>query len=340
VTEPEFPQDFLLFTAPEKVQVITRLLPAPNAEEVLVHVTRSAISTGTELLIYRGQFPPEESLDQSIKSLPGSFTYPFQYGYSTVGVVAAAGSESDQEWVGRRVFAFQPHASAYLSLPNQLISLPADISAEDTLFLPNMETAVNFVQDGAPLIGERVAVIGLGIVGLLTANLLARFPLSTLDGIDLLPGRCSIAAGLPGVNSFSPEKAAINRPDEGYDLIFELSGSPEGLNLAINLAGFESRIVIGSWYGTKKGEINLGGKFHRNRIKLVSSQVSTIASHLQGRWSKQRRLETVIDQLTTINPSKWISHRFRLSRAQEAYELLSAKPDEAFQVVFSYDNDR
>lgn len=339
MTVSGFSQEFLLFTAPEKVQVITRLLSAPNAEEVFVRVTRSAISTGTELLVYRGQFPADEPLDQSIKSLPGSFTYPFQYGYSTIGVVTAAGSESDQEWVGRRVFAFQPHASAYLSLPDQLIFLPADISDEDALFLPNMETAVNFVQDGAPLIGERVAVIGLGIVGLLTANLLARFPLSSLDGIDLLPGRCSIAAGIPGVNTFSPADAAIKRPADGYDLIFELSGSPEGLNLAINLAGFESRIVIGSWYGSKRSEIYLGGKFHRNRIKLVSSQVSTIASHLHGRWSKQRRFETVLDQLTTIHPSKWISHRFPLLRAQEAYELLSAKPDEVFQVVFSYNND-
>lgn len=340
MTEPEFPQYFLLFTAPGKVQVLTRLLPAPNEEEVFVRVTRSAISTGTELLIFRGQFPPEESLDQSIKSLSGSFTYPFQYGYSTVGVVAAAGSQSNKDWEGRRVFAFQPHASAYLSQPGQLISLPADISDEDALFLPNMETAVNFVQDGAPLIGERVAVIGLGIVGLLTANLLARFPLSTLDGIDLLPGRRSLAAGISGVNAFSPSDTEIKRPADGYDLIFELSGSPAGLNLAINLAGFESRIVIGSWYGTKSGVINLGGKFHRNRIRLISSQVSTIASQLQVRWSKQRRLETVLDQLTTIHPSKWISHRFPLSRAQDAYELLSTKPDKAFQVVFSYNTDR
>jgi 2-desacetyl-2-hydroxyethyl bacteriochlorophyllide A dehydrogenase len=336
VTIINLEQKYLLFTAPEEVDVFARQLPRPGSEEVLVNTRLSAISSGTETLIFRGLYPASEERDASIPALQGSFQYPFQYGYSAVGTVVLAGDPKNQDWVGRRVFAFQPHASSFLAKPEDLITLPDELTAEDAVILPNMETAVNFLMDGAPLIGERVAVIGLGVVGLLTTSLLSQFPLDLLTGIDLFPARRTIAGKIPNTVGMTREEALLTRPDQGYDLIYELSGSPDGLNLALELGGYESRIVIGSWYGRKGGELNLGGKFHRSRIKLISSQVSTIASSLTGRWTKDRRFSIAFQHLMRIKPSRWITHRYPLDQAKEAYHQLISHPEDMLQVVFTY----
>jgi threonine dehydrogenase-like Zn-dependent dehydrogenase len=199
-----------------------------------------------------------------------------------------------------------------------------------------METAVNFLMDGGPMVGERVAVIGLGVIGLLTTSILSQFPLKLLSGIDLLPNRQITSGKIQGAVGISPKDALTTRPENGYDLIYELSGSPAGLNLALKLGGFESRIVIGSWYGKKGGEINLGGNFHRSRMKLISSQVSTISSSLTGRWTKQRRFSIAFRQLALIKPSRWITHRYPLEKAKEAYNQLMFHPEETLQILFTY----
>jgi threonine dehydrogenase-like Zn-dependent dehydrogenase len=181
-----------------------------------------------------------------------------------------------------------------------------------------------------------VAVIGLGVIGLLTTSILSQFPLASLTAIDMLQNRRMIAGKIPATNPITPEAAITQKPAEGYDLIYELSGSPTGLNLALALAGFETRIVIGSWYGKKGGDLNLGGRFHRSRIRLISSQVSTIASGLTGRWSKERRFSVAFQQLNLIQPAKWITHRFPLENAGDAYNQLIAHPEETLQIVFDY----
>jgi 2-desacetyl-2-hydroxyethyl bacteriochlorophyllide A dehydrogenase len=329
-------QQYLLFTAPEEVDIRTRRLPDPGRDEVLVKTRLSAISSGTETLIYKGLFQEDEERDSSIPALKGSFQYPFQYGYSSVGTVTDVGDPKNQLWSGKRVFAFQPHANSFLSKPEDLIFIPDELSDEEAVFLPNMETAVNLVMDGLPLIGERVAVVGLGIIGLLTTSVLSQFPLDLLAGIDLYPSRRTIAGKMSNTISVTPEEAVSSRPEKGYDLIYELSGTPKGLNLALELAGYESRIVIGSWYGRKGEEINLGGKFHRSRIKMISSQVSTIASGLTGRWTKQRRFSVAFQQLKRIQPSQWITHKYSLDQAKEAYRQLVSHPEDTLQVIFTY----
>jgi threonine dehydrogenase-like Zn-dependent dehydrogenase len=236
------------------------------------------------------------------------------------------------------VFAFQPHASHFIVRTDFLIPIPSFLSPETACFLPNMETAVNLVQDGAPILGERVLVLGQGIIGLLTASLLSEFPLESLVTVDNYELRRKALQGegkkleVKSLTTLNLHRSTL----DAFDLTFELSGSPSVLNNAIALTAFSGRIVIGSWYGQKRAEIDLGGAFHRSRIKLISSQVSTISPELSGRWDKSRRFDVAWKALERIKPEKWITHRFALNDAEKAYQLLDENPQETIQVVFDY----
>lgn len=330
----------LYFISPRQVEVREEPLHEPAPDQVLVKTVCSAVSPGTEILVYRGEFP-DLPVDLNIESLSGNFSYPFCYGYSCVGRIIAVGSLVNQEWLDRLVFAFQPHCTHFLARVESLLPVPEGMDPEVAAFLPNMETAVNLVQDAAPILGERAMVFGQGVVGLLTASLLAEFPLGILITADRyrLRREASLGVGVkacldPGDSGFRIIAKSLLNPDA--DLSIELSGSPAALNDAISLTGFSGRIVIGSWYGKKTNPIDLGGSFHRSRIKLISSQVSSISPEMSGRWDKTRRFEVVWDAIRRIEPQKWITHRFSLDQAREAYQLLDKSPAEAIQVVLTY----
>jgi 2-desacetyl-2-hydroxyethyl bacteriochlorophyllide A dehydrogenase len=332
-------QKSLYFTAPGQVEIRSARLATPGPGHVMVETVLSAISSGTEGLIYRGQFPDGLALDESISALAREFGYPLKYGYSTVGRVSALGEGVDAVWNGRLVFAFHPHESCFLVPVDELMLVPEGLPAEEAVFLPNMETAVNFVLDGSPLLGEQVAVFGQGIVGLLTSALLARFPLGSLVTLDRFPLRRQASLALGVHASLDPQ--AEDCLDEisglfpkGADLAYELSGSPAALDQAIAVTGYAGRVVIGSWYGKKSASLNLGGRFHRSRIRLVSSQVSTLAPELTGRWDKLRRFAAAWEMLRRVQPSRWITHRYPLEQAAQAYQLLDQHPEQAIQVVF------
>jgi threonine dehydrogenase-like Zn-dependent dehydrogenase len=250
-----------------------------------------------------------------------------------VGVVRQIGKLVNSEWEDRLVFSFQPHTSHFVAKAEDLFPIPYSLTPENACFLPNMETAVNLVQDGAPILGERVMVIGQGIIGLLTASLLSEFPLANLTVVD------SIELRRHALQDQSSKVECLDPKDIGpstFDLVYELTGSPSALNTAIDHTTFSGRIVIGSWYGQKRAEIDLGGSFHRSRIKLISSQVSTISPELSGRWDKSRRFEVAWQALERILPAKWITHRFSLNDAAQAYQLLDENPQETIQVIFKY----
>ena len=334
----------LWFTAPQQVEARTQSLSSPAAGEVLVQSIFSAVSAGTELLVYRGQLPQDIALDASIASLQQTTQFPLQYGYACVGKVVALGAGVDAQWLGRKVFAFQPHASHFLAAPAELIALPDDISPEAALFLANMETAVNLVQDGSPAIGERVVVLGQGIVGLLLTSVLSQYPLAQLIAVDGIHDRRRAAAraGAHNVADVSAEAlAALRRQLEtgttaGADLIYEVSGAPAALNTAIELSGFASRIVIGSWYGSKSAPVSLGGAAHRNRLQFITSQVSTLAPSLSGRWDKQRRFGLAWDMIRHLQPERWITHRVSLENAAALYQQLHAGAPDMLQAVIQY----
>lgn len=269
------------------------------------------------------------------------FAYPLQYGYACVGRVLKTGNAVDAAWLGRLVFAFAPHASHFLSTPASVIPLPSDMAPESAVFLANLETAVNLVQDGNPQFGEEVMVLGQGIVGLLLSHLLSKFPLGRLGAMDRIAGRRELALKLGVGQVFDPQISVqtLNTQlgnDRSADLVFEVSGAPEALNLAIALCGFGSRIVVGSWYGDKSAPVALGGAAHRNRLQIITSQVSTIAPALSGRWSKSRRFELCWQLLKQIPVQQLISHRLPLAEAPGLYDQLRRAPDTVLQALFVY----
>jgi 2-desacetyl-2-hydroxyethyl bacteriochlorophyllide A dehydrogenase len=330
----------LIFTAPRKTEIRESHLPHPKADEVLVETICSAISAGTEMLVYRGQFPNLNDVRDSVSS---GMKYPLAYGYACVGRVKEIGQMVNGDWKDRLVFAFHPHSSSFIIDSSSLIPIPNLIKPETACFLSNMETAVNLVQDGAPILGERVLVLGQGVVGLLTTALLSEFPLENLITADHFELRRAVSSGIEGVVSINSnpgdfQKDLLAYTQNKFDLTFELSGSPSALNDAIGLTTFSGRIVIGSWYGQKRAEIDLGSDFHRSRIKLISSQVSTISPELSGRWDKSRRFDVAWKALERIEPEKWITHHFHIEEADQAYQLLDESPQEAIQVIFDYPN--
>ncbi|MBW2427662.1 MAG: zinc-binding alcohol dehydrogenase, partial [Deltaproteobacteria bacterium] len=316
-------------------------------EEVLIKTQISAISAGTELLLYRGQFPPNLPVDTTIPALSHPFGYPLAYGYASVGQVVEIGRSANKDLLGQSVFCFHPHESHYVIHQDQVIPLPDNLDPDDAVFLASMETAVNFLMDGQPVIGENVVIFGQGIVGLLTTVLLSRLPFGIIVALDPYALRRESAknAGVqivlnPNAGNVLSECRQMLTPsadDGGADLVYEISGSPDALNQALMLAGPHARIVIGSWYGTKKAELDLGGNFHRNRIRLISSQVSSLAPQFSGRWSKKRRRRVALDMIQRLNPARFVTHRFGVQQAGKAYALLDKTPQEAIQVLLIYE---
>jgi 2-desacetyl-2-hydroxyethyl bacteriochlorophyllide A dehydrogenase len=322
----------LYFEAPYQVAVREEEMPAFKPEQILVRTTLSAISAGTEMLFYRGEFPREMAVDATITSLEEQNDYPLKYGYAAVGVADEVGEGVDEKWLGKRVFSFQPHQSRFVAGTDDLFQIPDKIPDEDAVFLPNMETAVNLVMDSNPLIGERVIVFGQGIIGLLTTALLRQFPLERLVVVDPVPMRREAALALGVDTALAPEDVEEN----DFDLAIELSGGANALNIAVDKVGYSGRIIVGSWYGRKPVSLDLGGRFHRDRIQLISSQVSTIAPQFSGRWDKVRRFDVVWEMLGRVRPSKWISSRIPFGEAEQAYATLDTRPQDVLQVVFKY----
>ena len=342
----------LVFTRAGRVEVQTEVLPAPGPGRVLVASHVSAISAGTERLAFRGELPPDLAVDDTLESMrAATFAYPFRFGYATVGHVVACGERVPATDLGRRVFAFHPHASLCDVARDDAIPIPDGVDDERAALLASMETAVNLVLDGAPLLGERVLLLGQGVVGLLTTFLLGRFPLEACIAVEGRARRAALARALGATEVVHPNELAADgdvsrvegRPHarfagaRGADLIYELTGDPAVLNDAIALAGYEARIVLGSWYGGRRAAIDLGGAFHRRRLRLLSSQVSHLGGALGPRWDRARRFEAAWRALAALPPAAaLVSHRFPFAEAQSAYELLSTPGADVAQVLLTH----
>ena len=325
----------LYFVSPYQVKVRNEPLPTLQPHQVLVRTVVSAISAGTELLFYRGQVPKGMAVDTTIQGMDSAVQYPLAYGYACAGEVIAIGDEVAPSWYGRRVFAFHPHTSTFALDPSALVPIPDDLSYEQAVFLPNMETAVNFAMDAQPIVGERVLLFGLGVVGLQTLHLLRRLPLASLLATDGYANRRNIAGAWGADAVLSPEQIQAFRGLDP-DLILELTSNPAALATAIEIAGYGTRILVGSWYGDKSATLPLGGSFHRNRIQLFSSQVSTLDGQFANRWNKSRRLDTAWTWLRTVPVDDLITHRLPITAASQAYQLLDQQPDQALQILLTY----
>lgn len=327
--------DSLYFSGSREVEIRRETLPAPGPGQILVSTLVSAISAGTEMLVYRGQLPGGMAVDKTIAALQDGSGYPMKFGYSAVGRVLETGPEADPALKGRPVFVFQPHQTLFVAKAADAFPIPQDLSIDDAVFLPNLETALSLVMDAAPLAGERVAVIGQGIVGVLATSVLSGFPLEGLAAVEPRALRRDLALAAGAVEAFSPSEIPPHRRRQ-FDLVLELSGNPSALDTAIDLAGEEGRIVVGSWYGSKRAQVALGGHFHRGRLQILSSQVSTLAPPLRGRWTKERRLGFALELARRLEPSHFITRRFPFEQAAEAYRLIDEGAGQHLQVVLDY----
>ena len=323
----------LYFTAPRTVDHRSVSVD-PAADEVVVATDASAISAGTELLVYRDEVPEDLPVDENIDAFDDTFEYPLRYGYAAAGTVVETGSDVADDWLNRTVFGFRPHQTRFAATPDDLVTLPEDVSPAHGSLLPTVETATNLVLDSEPRLGESVVVFGAGVVGLCTLRLLSAFPLDELAVVEPLAARREAATAMGADRTLSPPDAAAELGD--CDLAVELSGRPAVLNDAIDAVGYDGRIVVGSWYGEKRAPIDLGGTFHRDRIELVSSQVSTIDPARRGRWDRDRRFATAVEWLDRLDCERLISHRVPFGEAADAYELLDERSEPVLQVVLTY----
>ncbi|WP_096390329.1 zinc-dependent alcohol dehydrogenase [Halopenitus persicus] len=330
------------FTGDEAVEVAHEPVPEVTPQTVLVETTYSGISAGTEGLVYRGDVPRPLQSAGTVQLLEEDFTYPVAYGYATVGRVVAVGEAIDDDWLDERVFAYAPHSSHVRASPAELVRIPDSIPSERAPLLANVETAVTLVLDANPAIGERVAVFGQGIVGLLVTGLLAESPLEDLVAVEPLAERRERARRMGASHAVPPDAGDPGRAireaiGERVDGCLEVSGNPDALENAITATRYDGRVIVGSWYGTKPVDLPLGGRFHRSRIDVESSQVSTIAPRHRGRWSRERRHEVAWDWLESLPVGDLITHRIPVEEADRAYELLAEHPRDVGQMLLTYE---
>jgi 2-desacetyl-2-hydroxyethyl bacteriochlorophyllide A dehydrogenase len=321
------------FVAPYTVELADVVVPETGSGEVLVQAELSGISGGTEMLAYRGELDSNVPRDETLGALAGSFEYPFTYGYSVVGTVEASRSDVGE---GERVFAFHPHQSRFVVSAADVVRIGATDARTATLF-PLVETALQISLDAGVRYREVVAVIGLGPVGILAAILLMRNG-ATVLGSDPKHWRretaqkCGLDALTPAALDDAVRSATQGR---GADLIVEASGNPTALGESIGLLAFEGAAIVASWYGAKPVTLALGADFHRRRLEIRSSQVSTIGSRAV-RWDRRRRLEATQALLEELPLSLLASHTFPFERAPEAYAALDRGDDGIVHVALAY----
>ena len=320
------------FFSPREVVVREEALPPVGPHDVCVEAIASAISHGTEMLVFRGQVP--DGLELDLPTLRGSFAFPIKFGYANVGRVAETGSEVRSPCEGDVVFVHHPHQASYVVPAAMAVPLPDKLEPTLGVFLANLETAINVVLDAAPRLGERVAIFGQGAVGLLITQLVRRTGVSQIVAIEPVARRRDLARRVGADEAFASGDA-IGGAD--VDIAIEVSGQAAALDQALRSVAFGGTVVVCSWYGTKPVPLTLGGAFHRRRLRIVSSQVSTIDASLQPRWSRERRLAVARDLLAELELSSLITHRFAIENAPEAYALVDTRPEETIQVLLTYD---
>jgi 2-desacetyl-2-hydroxyethyl bacteriochlorophyllide A dehydrogenase len=321
------------FVAPYLVELAEVAVPSLGSGDVLVRADFSGISGGTEMLAYRGELDSGISKDEALGALTGTFEYPFTYGYSAVGTVEASRGEVGE---GEHVFAFHPHQTRFVVPAADVVPIGACDPRAATLF-PLVETALQISLDSGIRYREVAAVVGLGPVGILTALLLTRGG-AVVVGSDPKPWRRE-AAQACGLEAVRPEELgdAVRAATggRGADFIVEATGNPDALGAVLGLLSTEGVAIVASWYGTKQVTLPLGAEFHRRRLEIRSSQVSTIGRRAAG-WDRQRRRGEAQALLAELPLSFLASHTFPFERAPEAYATLDRGDEGVVHVALAY----
>jgi hypothetical protein len=273
--------------APGRGEIKAERLRPVTSGELLIHARASGISRGTETLVFRGEVPQSEWQRMRCPFQEGEFPGPVKYGYAVAGIV----EDGPAEFCRRRVFCLHPHQDRFIVPQDAAVSIPDDVPDRRATLAANMETAINGLWDAVPGPGDRIAVVGAGVVGTLVAVLAARVPGAEVELIDIDPSRAAIAAAL-GCRFAAPQQARGEA-----DLVIHASGAPDGLATALAIAGFEATVIEMSWYGTRVVPLALGEAFHSRRLCLRSSQVGTVPAGRRERWSRRRRMALALSLL-------------------------------------------
>ena len=277
----------LWYSGAGRAEIREEPLAEPRPGEARVRTLYSAISRGTERLVFAGRVPPSEYQRMRAPFMAGAFPFPVKYGYAAVGRVERGASELE----GRLVFALHPHQSVFAVSADALVAVPAGVPPARAVLAANMETALNAMWDAAPGPADRIAVIGAGVVGGLVGWLCGRLPGAHVTLVDIDSSRAELARAL-GLRFAAPGAAP-----QDCDLVVHASGTAAGLATALNCAGEEATVLEMSWYGSDEVGVPLGGAFHSRRLKLMSSQVGRVAPSHRARWTHARRLAAALDLL-------------------------------------------
>lgn len=274
----------LWYVKPGVAEIRTERLAPPPPGHVRIAAEYSAISRGTERLVALGQVPESEWSRMRAPLQAGAFSFPVKYGYSATGVVTAG----PDAMIGQRAFVLHPHQDYFQAPETMLALLPESVPSRRGVLAANMETALNAHWDAGTTIGDRVLVVGAGIVGLLTAYLARRIAGTEVAILDVNPARAPLAEAL-GLRFVSPSEA----PNDNR-IVFHASASSAGLEAALNACAFEGTVVEMSWYGSEPVTVRLGGAFHSRRLKILSSQVGHVAPSHRGTLKHADRLARAI----------------------------------------------
>jgi threonine dehydrogenase-like Zn-dependent dehydrogenase len=323
------------FAARRRIEVVEVEVPDPDDGQVRVRTECSGISGGTELMAYRGELDPDLPLDETMGTVAGTFRFPFEYGYSCAGVVERSRTDALPE--GAAVFAFHPHRSALVASPPDVVRMESVDPRVATLF-PQVETALQISLDAGPVHEEPVVAMGLGPIGLLSALLLQRSGARVI-GSDPLEWRRKVAVDL-GIRAVTPdelpEAVAAETGDRGVPLVLEVSGSPHALAGALPLLAHEGTALVASWYGSRPVTLPLGGPFHRRRLVIRSTQVSSIPAALSDRWSVARRRAAARDLMDELPLSVLATHEFPVDEAAAAFEALDRGEEGLLHAALRY----
>lgn len=262
-------------------------LCVPGPEDVQVRTLFSAVSRGTEALVFRGGVPASQYAVMRAPFQEGDFPGPVKYGYLNVGIV----EHGPADLCGRTVFCLYPHQTVYVVPAQAVIVIPDDIPPSRAVLTGIVETAVNALWDAAPLVGDRIAIVGAGMLGCCMARLLGQIPGTRVSLVDVDVSRAEVAAAL-GVN-FALSTDAVGN----CDLVIHSSATAAGLQLSLELLALEGTVIDLSWYGDAKVRLDLGGAFHSRRLGIRASQVSHLSAARRGRRTNRERLELALELL-------------------------------------------
>ncbi|WP_432514981.1 zinc-dependent alcohol dehydrogenase [Kineococcus sp. SYSU DK001] len=316
-------------TGPGQAELREEFLPVIGAADVEVRTEFSAVSRGTEALVLAGGVPPSQHDAMRAPFQSGEFPFPVKYGYLSVGVVEQAGARVP-DLVGRRVFCLHPHQDRYVVPASAVLPVPAAVPAGRAVLAGMLETAVNGVWDAGLGIGDRVSVVGAGVLGLLVATLAARVPGTDVEAVDVRTERAATAERL-GFRLVAPDDARRER-----DVVLHTSGTGPGLTTGLQLLGDEGLLTELSWYGDRTVEVGLGEGFHARRLTIRASQVGRVPPARAPRWTTRRRLALALDLLADETFDALLDGVTPFAEAAQVLPRVAAPGGDALCHRFSY----